>query len=478
MGWFDEQIRLRKQSDQEIFEDSIFQMASMVLGGRGAGALNDKRIIAKAAIDEILKYYHFKPTDVPEDIEDLDEQLEYCLRPHGVMRRNVRLTGKWYADAFGPMLGFLKEDSRPVALLPRPFSGYRFRDPDTGETVKLDRRSAERFSEDAVCFYLPLPPKKLGISDLIVYMKDCLSASDLILIVALTLLASLVSLLTPNITRVLTGRVLDDKNMSMLIGTAVFMACVTVSSLLINTVRSLGMARLETKTSLSVEAAVMARVMNLPPRFFRQYSSGELSSRLDAVSQLCSLMLGNVFSLGLASLFSLLQITQIFRFAPALVAPSLLLILATVGIGLISALMQIKIARRRMELAAKENGMTFALISGVQKIKLAGAEKRAFSRWARAFSASAELSYNPPLFIKVSGVIATAVSLVGTIVLYYLAVTTHVSASEYIAFSSSYGIVTGAFSSLTSVALTVASIKPILEMAEPILQTEPESAEN
>ena len=478
MGWFDEQIRLRKQSDQEVFEDSIIRMASSVLGGRGVGAINDRRVITKAAIDEILNYYRFRPTEIPEDIEDLDEQLEFCLRPHGVMHRSVRLAGKWYADAFGPMLGFLKEDSRPVALLPRPFMGYWFHDPDTGEKKRLARRTAELFDEDAVCFYLPLPPKKLGVADLIVYMKNCLSASDIILVVALSLISSLVTLILPNITRFITGSVLDQRNMPMLIGTAMFLVSVTISSLLIDTVRSLSMGRLEIKTSLSVEAAVMSRVMNLPPRFFRQYSSGELSSRLDAVSQLCGLLLGNVFSLGLTSLMSLLHITQIFRFAPALVAPSLLLIAATVGIGLISALMQMKIAKRRMELAAKENGMSFALISGVQKIKLAGAEKRAFSRWARAFTASAELSYNPPMFIKVSGVIATAVSLVGTMVIYYLAVKTRVSASEYIAFSSSYGIVTGAFSSLTSVALTVASIKPILEMAEPIMRSEPESAEN
>ena len=478
MGWFDEQIRLRKQSDQEVFEDSIIRMASSVLGGRGVGAINDRRVITKAAIDEILNYYRFRPTEIPEDIEDLDEQLEFCLRPHGDMHSSVRLAGKWYADAFGPMLGFLKEDSRPVALLPRPFMGYWFHDPDTGEKKRLDRRTAELFDEDAVCFYLPLPPKKLGVADLIVYMKNCLSASDIILVVALSLISSLVTLILPNITRFITGSVLDQRNMPMLIGTAMFLVSVTISSLLIDTVRSLSMGRLEIKTSLSVEAAVMSRVMNLPPRFFRQYSSGELSSRLDAVSQLCGLLLGNVFSLGLTSLMSLLHITQIFRFAPALVAPSLLLIAATVGIGLISALMQMKIAKRRMELAAKENGMSFALISGVQKIKLAGAEKRAFSRWARAFTASAELSYNPPMFIKVSGVIATAVSLVGTMVIYYLAVKTRVSASEYIAFSSSYGIVTGAFSSLTSVALTVASIKPILEMAEPIMRSEPESAEN
>jgi len=38
--------------------------------------------------------------------------------------------------------------------------------------------------------------------------------------------------------------------------------------------------------------------------------------------------------------------------------------------------------------------------------------------------------------------------------------------------------VMGAFSALSGVALTVARIRPILEMAEPILKTEPESAEN
>ena len=55
MGWFDEQIRQRKLSDQEIFEDSLFRMASAVLGKQRAGRLVDERIITKAAIDEILK---------------------------------------------------------------------------------------------------------------------------------------------------------------------------------------------------------------------------------------------------------------------------------------------------------------------------------------------------------------------------------------------------------------------------------------
>ena len=478
MSWFDDQIRLRKQKDQEVFEDSIFRMASVVLGKPGAGALNDERIVTKAAIDEILKYYHIRPAEIPETLTDADEQLEYCLRPHGIMRRNVRLEGGWYRDAFGPMLGFYGEARLPVALLPKPFMGYRFLDPVSGEWQSLSRQTAARFAEDAVCFYRPLPLKKLGIPDLLLYMKGCLSTGDALMIAGLTLLVTLVGMLMPRITRALTGAVLERGSLAMLTGAAVFTVCTLVSTQLISSVRELMMNRIEIKTSLSVEAAVMMRVMNLPADFFRRWSSGELSSRFGAVNQLCSQLLGGVFSLGLSSLMSLLYITQIFHYAPALVLPALAIILLTVGISVVAALLQMKISRQAMELGAKNEGLSFALINGVQKIKLAGAEKRVFARWARSFSEVAEINYNPRLFLKVSSVIVTAVGLAGTLLLYYLAVKTRVTPSEYLAFNAAFGMVMGAFSALSGVALTVARIRPILEMAEPILKTEPESAEH
>ena len=49
-----------------------------------------------------------------------------------------------------------------------------------------------------------------------------------------------------------------------------------------------------------------------------------------------------------------------------------------------------------------------------------------------------------------------------------------VGPSGYFGFSAAYGRVMGAFSSLAGIAISVASIPPVLEMAEPILKTEPE----
>ena len=453
-------------------------MASVVLGRSGTETLNDERLVSKAAIDEILKYYHFKPTDIPASVKSPDEQLEYCLRPHGVMRRSVRLDEKWYRDAIGPILAYRKEDGMAVALLPRPLRGYWFHDPATGRHVSVNRKTAALLAQDAVCFYRPLPQRALRVSDLAVYLKNSLTVSDFVTIGLLTLLATLAGMIMPRATRLLTGFVLQMGNISILIGTAVLMVSAIISKLLISSVCSMAMNRLQTKTDLSVEAAVMSRLINLPPRFFRQYSSGELSSRIGAVGQLCEMLLGTALSTGLTSLTSLLYITQIFRYAPALTGPSLVIILATVGIGAVTSLMQIKISRQAMERSAKNSGLSVGLITGIQKIRLAGAEKRAFARWANSYADAAELIYNPPLFLKISGVITTAVSLAGTLLLYYLAVRTNVNASEYISFNSAYGAVMGAFSSLSGIALTAARIRPVLEMAEPILKTVPESSEN
>ena len=130
-----------------------------------------------------------------------------------------------------------------------------------------------------------------------------------------------------------------------------------------------------------------------------------------------------------------------------------------------------------MEKGSKLNGLSFALVSGVQKIKMAGAEKRAFAKWAQSYAETSAPSYNPPVLIKANAAISCAISLVGTIILYSLAVQTRVSPSEYIAFNSAFGAVTGAFASLTGIALSLARIRPILEMAEPILKTKPETGE-
>lgn len=477
MGWFDEQIKQRKQSDNDVFADSFVNIAGAVMGSRVSTALNDERQIAKNAFDEILKFYHVKTREIPDNIKDRNEQLEYLLRPHGIMRRTVTLSKGWYKDAVGAMLGVRKSDGGIVALIPTGLSGYSCTDTETGKRVKVNRKNQELFEEEAVAFYKPLPLKKLGIPDLMKYILSTFSLADFVLIGVSTLAMTLIGMISPKLNNLLFSTVIEDGSVRLLLAITVFMICVSISSLMIGSVKQLIMARINTKMEISVQAAAMSRVLSLPADFFKSYGSGELSARAQCINSLCDMLVSAVLSTGLTSVFSLVYISQIFVYAPALVAPSLIITLVTVAFSVVSAFVQMNISKRQMELSSKESGMSYALISGVQKIKLSGAEKRAFARWGNLYAEQSRLSYDPPVFIKINGVISTAISLVGTLVMYWFAVSSGVSVADYYAFNAAYGMVSGAFMSLAGIALTVAQIKPVMDMVKPILETVPEISE-
>lgn len=477
MGWFDEQIRIRKEYDNHVFEDSFIKIAGAVLGQKMSLSLENDSIKARDAIERILKYYHIKPQELPDSIKDVNEQLEYLLRPHGVMRRNVILEKGWYKDAYGAMLAKRKDTGSVVALIPDKFQGYLFFKDEDGKDTRVNSTNEEIFESEALAFYVPFPLKKLNVGSLVKYIIGTVSVQDITFLVLTILAATLLGMVMPMLNRWLFSTVIYSSTIRPLEATAVFMLCVTFSILLVNVLKSLIMLKINTKMNISVEAAVMMRILSLPADFFKEYSAGELANRAGYISGLCDLIVNSVLSLGLTGVFSVVYFIQIFEYAPFLVVPAVIMVLLMVGLSTVSALWQIRISKKNMVLASKESGLSYSMISGIQKIKLSGAEKRAFAKWGNQYTKSVELLYNPPVFLKVNSVLNTAVGLIGVIVIYSEAITNHVSVSDFYAFNTSYGMVAGAVGTLAGMALSIAKIKPMLDMCAPIMEAVPEVAE-
>ena len=323
MGWFDEQIRQRKLSDDEVFADSFADIAGAVAGRRFSDALRGDRRAA--------------------------------------------------SDAIGAMLGVRRDDGAIVALIPTGLSGYRFFDRRSGRYEKVGPKNEALFEEDAICFYKPFPLGKMGIPGLLRYMAECLQAADLVLIGLATLAVTLLGLLGPKLNDLVFSDIVASGSERLVVAMLAFLICVAISTALMNSVKALLMSRISTKLEISVQAAAIMRVLSLPASFFKEYSSGELYQRTQYINDICSLLVSAVLSTGLTSVFSLAYISQIFIYAPALVVPALLVILATLLLSLVTTLVQARVTRRQLEAAAKESGVSYALISGVQKIKLAGA---------------------------------------------------------------------------------------------------------
>lgn len=474
MGWFDEQIKQRIKMDDEAFDEAFVSMADVVMGSHLASSMKNSRFVTKDAVDEILRFYHIKPIELPKGMDDFHDQLEYLMEPFGLMRRVVSLEGTWYKDAVGAFLATRKDNGEVVALIPHKLSGYVFFDRKSGKQIRVRKATAAIFLPEALSFYKAMPLKKLAIPDLLFYIIQMLSILDYFMIAFSTLAATLLGMLLPKLNYILFSDVISSGSSKFFFAVATMFLSVTIVKILITTVKNMVMSRIQTKSSMAVQSAAMMRLFSLPVEFFKQYSSGELSTRTQSINNLCNMLFSAILSSGLTSLFSLLYITQIFSYAAELVIPSMIIILTTMAVSLLTTLANMKVARRTMEINAKESGLIYSLITGVQKIKLSGSEKRAFSKWAGIYKEKAKLMYDPPILVKLSPILSMAVSLFGTILLYSISIQAELDVAEYYSFYSAYGMVMGAFLSLSSISNTIAGIKPVLELVKPILQALPE----
>ena len=442
-GWFDEQLRARTAADEESFSQAFTDIASPLMESRPLQS-------ASNALEEIAEYFGiaFKPGTLenPYDI----------FRAGGIMYREVTLPEGWYKDASGVYLGTTQE-GRSVALFPR-LDGYEYRD-SSGKTVRLNSRTQKNLLRDAVCFYRPLPSKKLSVMDLAGFVLKCLSSWDFAYIGLITLIATLVSMAAPALTRNIYTQVIFSGSYSALNAVIIFMIFAGISVTLLQIARLLAVSRIQIKADAAVRAAVMMRIINLPVDFFRQYSSGELAQRASGVNMLCSFGANVIFSAGLSAVMSLIYLVQIFSFTPALVVPALVIISVFFGLTLATAVVQSNILQKRMELQAKENGLIYSYITGIQKIKLAGAERRAFAKWASEYKHLVALEFCPPLLVKLFPVLQPAVTLAGTFILYLTASTSGISPADYMSFMASYNLLFGAFAALCMTTLSIASIK-------------------
>lgn len=474
MGWFDEQIKERQQADYEEYKESFKAIADAVTGKSILESLEDDLELTTDAIEQILRYYNVKPQELPEGLDDINEILEFHMRPQGIMRRTVKLEKGWRKDAVGAMLGTRKDDGSVVALLPSKFSGYRFYDKEQEKYVRINRHNESLFEEEAIAFYKPFPLKKMTFRDFTKYLTQQVDVMDVAMLIGAMIAVTSVNMITTSLTKTLFSDVYESNSVNLLIGMAIYMICVAISTLLFSIAQNFVTARISMKLDITVEAASIMRILSLPPSFFKKYNAGELSSRVGYLNDLSDKMISMFMSTGLTSLFSLVYIYQVFIYAPGLVGPALIFTLFTTLISIARVIIHSGVSKNYMQLTAQEGGLTHELVGGIQKIRLAGAEHRAFAKWGKLYAESARIIYNPPILMSLSSVLSMGVSLIGTAVLYFMAIETDVAVADYCAFNSAYGLVNGAFLALAEMAVSAARIKPTMQMVKPILESVPE----
>ena len=473
MNWFEDQLKNKLQNDEDDFSGAFAELSSVVMGEAAAKAgLVTTRQKTHNAVQEILKFFGSDIVPVPDTVTDTAEYVNYCMKPSGIMKRKVELTGKWWNDASGPMLGAL-HNGDTIALLPTG-KGYAYFDYENGRKVTLDSKSAKLLQTSAYCLYKPFPNRELGVPDLVKYIFSTITRSDIFYYLLIMSLTTLMGLIQPRISLLLFSHIIPQGSAGMLWSLGVLMVSMALATQILGLSQGMIMNRLTMRLSNTVEPAAMMRMLNLPAEFFKKYAAGELSQKFSLIPSICNSIFSVITGTLLTSLFSLAYFAQIVNITPALFVPSLIIIGATLALNIITTLVSMKIQKKSMLANADLSGMTYSMLSGIQKIKLTGSEKRIFARWASKYKTAMNFTYNPPLILKYSGVISTVITTAGLAVVYFIAIQSRIDVGEYMAYNTAYGMVSASILSLGSLTTFFAGLKPQLDIVEPILKTVPE----
>ena len=136
MGWFEEQIRQRRQNDEEMLQDAFADLSRAAGDSKTFFSFESDSRRADSAVREILAFYHAKMPEIPDSVKELSDRLEYATRSNGIMRRTVKLAPGWYKSAAGAMLAAKKGDGRLVALIPSRLWGYTYFDEKKGKRAR------------------------------------------------------------------------------------------------------------------------------------------------------------------------------------------------------------------------------------------------------------------------------------------------------------------------------------------------------
>lgn len=471
MGWFDTQLRERSAREKKSVAHAYWSLASVIDGSSGKTFTEEYDGDGRNALIKICNYYHIEEDLIKEE-DTVEKQLALLQNSAGLMHRRVALTGDWWKHMDSPVLAVL-DNGQITAILPDRWGRLCYELPD-GKSKKVDKENAEHIQRDAFCFYPPLSSKELKPGDIMAFLWKNVSKRDKWKLTMAGVMVSLLGVITPAMTQMIFSQIIPSGQMLLIYSVGGLLAGTALSVFLFEAVKRMLISGIQYKMELAISSAIFHRMLNLPAEFFKPFSAGELTERAVCLSSICGILCNSVLGTGMTALFSVIYIFQIFGIERNLMLPSVLILLVQLAAAILGMLGQIVYVRKKLYAGAKVQSMVFSLLSGIQKIKVSGSENRAFVQWAGKYRDEADASYNPPLFLKIQNAIAPSVTIFGSLLVYAVCLANSVQVAQYVAFNTAFGMVSSSMLALTSAISALSSVRPIFELAEPIMKACPQ----
>jgi NHLM bacteriocin system ABC transporter ATP-binding protein len=393
--------------------------------------------------------------------------------------RRVELVGSWWKTEGPPLVGFLRADGAPVAIL-HERGRYVLVDAN-GERTLLDAARAAALTSEAWMLMRPLPEGPVALPGLVRFALEG-RGPDILRASLWGLCATLAGLAVPVATGFVVDTLIPDADRSGMLAVGLGLLALTIGATSFQLAESVALLRIDVGTEVSAQSALWDRLLRLSPSFFRNYASGDLLERVSAASAVGQRMTDLTLKTLLRSALALLNVFVLWAYSPNLTLVAVLMALLIVTLTIGPALAIVSHARKLVALRGKLFGALIGLIEGVAKLRSAGAEERGFTHWARLYRQQLEAQVQA--WQKEDRVAVLGVALPGLAMMVLFASagplaspqlkTAALTTGAFLGFQGAFGQFLAALTGLSGAILDVVHIRAEAERARPILEASPE----
>ena len=393
----------------------------------------------------------------------------------GLRTRPVRLTGRWWRQDAGPMIGHDVDRDAPVALLWRD-GGYEVVDPVHGRRTRVGARTARALAPAALTLYRPLPDNPGSALRLMRYGLRG-ARLDLWRMAFSGGGAVAFGLLVPVVTGKVLGRYVPGGDAAMVVQACVAVAVAALVSMAFAAVENLALLRIEGRFEATLQAGIWDRLLRQPTTFFSRYTVGDLASRALGITRIRETLAGVVAVVVHALLLGAVNVALQLWIDPLLALLSAVLGAVSAAVVAAVGLRQLHWQRKLVELENALTNQVLQTLQGLPKLRVAAAESHAYAQWAKDFSRSQDLHRRVRRLQAAITVFNAGYVPLCTLLL--LAVLSgpakgRLSVESFLTFVVAFSVQLAAMTQLTGALTSVVSVLPMFDQLKPVLAQPPE----
>jgi NHLM bacteriocin system ABC transporter ATP-binding protein len=445
---------------------------------------NTPLLIAAGAVGRALEM-PINPPAQSENLERLDDPLQAVARASRLRTRQVLLRDNWWQQDCGPLIGYIHSEShkQPVALLPKNAHSYELYDPDTQTRILIDSDRAQQIEPVAHMFYRSFVDKALSVFDILKFAFKG-RGKDILIIILTSIAVTLLGMLTPQATAIMIDNSIPDSDRFALIQIGLGLVIAAFATALFSLAQGFALLRIETTSDATTQSAMWDRLLNLPVSFFRQFTTGDLLSRTNSVSQIRRQLGSKILIKLITSLFALLNLGLLFFYSVPLSFIAIGTAIVIMIVTIVSGSIMVRKVHPLLEIEGNIFGEVVQLINGISKLRVAGAESRAFAFWSKDYSQQIKLELSTQFIEDIVAVFNTVMPILTsgiifgfTVYLLNKAETTGkggLTIGAFLAFNSAFATFIGGATEVSNIFTDVLQVVPQWQRAEPIVETLPE----